>query len=269
MLFRSANDDRIIEYFRSVASGKRPTTGGVVNIDIDVPDGAALDAETFVNSIELQCWSRLAKLSWRPFEEARAFVNGLQLTGQSEWREYCKGRLPSKGMLPKDLPASPNQVYKDRGWFSWGDWLGTGTIAPRLIQYRTFLQAREFARSLDLKGVDEWFKFCHGEYKDKGGLPPDIPTTPYNTYRNEGWISFGDWLGTGSIATFLRQYRPFHEARDYVRRLELKNAHQWNMYIKGQLPSKGSLPKDIPMNPRKVYEDEGWINLGEIGRAHV
>jgi hypothetical protein len=37
----------------------------------------------FVWEIDLQCWDRLAKLSWRPFEEARAFAHRLELRGKS------------------------------------------------------------------------------------------------------------------------------------------------------------------------------------------
>lgn len=25
---------------------------------------------------------------------------------------------------PNNIPANPSQVYKDKGWTSWGDWLG-------------------------------------------------------------------------------------------------------------------------------------------------
>lgn len=30
--------------------------------------------------------------------------------------------------LPPGIPKYPNGVYQDKGWISWGDWLGTGTL---------------------------------------------------------------------------------------------------------------------------------------------
>ena len=78
-----------------------------------------------------------------------------------------------------------------------GDWLGTGTIAPRLRLYRSFKKARAFARALSLKNRDEWNQFCKGKFPEKGTLPPDIPATPHNSYTDKGWAGMGDWLGTG------------------------------------------------------------------------
>ena len=258
----AANDDRIIEYFRSISQGRK-ATGGVINIDIDMSDGEYLDVEKFVNSIELNFWSRLAKLAWRPFEEAREFVHGLKLTGFLAWNEYCKGRLSTKGYLPKDIPITPNQVYRDGGWFNWGDWLGTGTIAFRLREYRPFEEAREFARSLGLKSGAEWFKFCRGQIPAKGLLPIDIPFKPDNTYMATGWKGMGDWLGTGKIANSLREYRPFEEARAFSRSLGLKSNTEWLRFCKGQLKEKGLLPNDIPTNPNKTYMTTGWKGIGD------
>jgi hypothetical protein len=41
-----------------------------------------------------------------------------------------------------------------------------------------------------------------------------ILSAPWTTYVEAGWISLGDWLGTGAIAPFLRQYRPLEKARE-------------------------------------------------------
>jgi hypothetical protein len=56
---------------------------------------------------------------YRSFQEARAFAQKLRLNSQKDWFQYTKS-----GNLPKDIPAYPNQTYKDKGWTSMGDWLG-------------------------------------------------------------------------------------------------------------------------------------------------
>jgi hypothetical protein len=53
------------------------------------------------------------------------------------------------------------------------------------------------------------------------------------------------------------KFRPFTEARDYVRNLGLKNQEDWRQYCKS-----GKRPRDIPANPQKVYKDD-WKNLGD------
>ena len=41
-----------------------------------------------------------------------------------------------------DIPNDPRQVYKNNGWQGMGDWLGTGTVAYKNIQYKPFNKER-------------------------------------------------------------------------------------------------------------------------------
>jgi hypothetical protein len=131
--------------------------------------------------------------------------------------------MPHLGRLPNDIPAEPGRAYADEGWSGFGDWLGTGTIAARLRKHRSFTMARAYARSLKLKSGSEWRAFCNGEMPEKGKLPEDIPAAPNSAYATQGWAGMGDWLGTGRIADQIREYRPFNQARLYVRKLKLKS----------------------------------------------
>ena len=92
------------------------------------------------------------------------------------------------------MPRAPQHVYKNKGWVSMGDWLGTGTVAPHLRKFRSFNQARKFARGLGLKSEKYWRLFSKSP-----GMPNDIPVTPNQVYRDKGWRGMGDWLGTGNI----------------------------------------------------------------------
>jgi hypothetical protein len=76
---------------------------------------------------------------------------------------------------------------------------------------------------------------------------------PTQTYKNKGWKGYGDFLGTGIIATSLRQYRSFKEARKYVHTLKLKSQREWKAYCKS-----GKKPDDIPAFPFSTYANKGW-----------
>jgi hypothetical protein len=197
-----------------------------------------------------------------PFEKARAFVHTLKLKNSDEWRSFCKGQMPEKGMLPAKIPASPNRTYKNKGWIGMGDWLGTGTIAAQLREYRPFKEARAFVQSLNLKSGSEWRKFCKGELSEKGTLPSDIPAKPNETYAADGWKGMGDWLGTGTIAPRLRKYLSFEQAREFVKSLNLRNGNEWKKFCKGQLTEKGNLPANIPAAPELAYKTKGWSGMG-------
>jgi superfamily II DNA or RNA helicase len=254
----ASNDDRIIEYFRAIANGKKRPTGGSVTFDIDERIAKKINLEQFIKDIDLKCWHRLAKLSWRPFEEARAFVRGLGLKNSDEWRKYCLGKIPSKGLIPTDIPTNPHRNYATSGWIGMGDWIGTNAVATFLKEYLPFKKARAFARRLRLKNANEWRQKCKAP-----SFPEEIPKVPYLVYANQGWVDFGDWLGTGYIASVRRKYRPFKSARSFARSLSLKNREEWNLFCKGKMRAKGLLPRDVPACPEQTYKNHGWIGVGD------
>ena len=128
------------------------------------------------------------------------------------------------------------------------------------VNWRPFVEAREYARSLKLKARPEWNEFCRS-----GKLPEDIPATPSRTYEGKGWVSWGDWLGTGRIADQLRQYRSFKQARKFARSLKLKTRKEWIEFCKS-----GELPEDIPADPGQTYEGKGWVGVGDwLGTGRV
>jgi len=57
--------------------------------------------------------------------------------------------------------------------------LGTGNVANFNKQFRPYKEAREFVRSLGLKGYDDWEKYCVS-----GDKPNDIPSNPWQVYSN-------------------------------------------------------------------------------------
>jgi len=185
---------------------------------------------------------------YRNFEDARTFVQKLGLKGVNEWRVYCKSEKK-----PDDIPSAPWTVYKNKGWKSMGEWLGTGRVADQFKQYRPFSDARAFVHSLDLKGQKEWRK----EYCKSGKKPDDIPANPDQVYKNKGWVSFGDWVGNRNIAPTKRKFKPFAEARKFIHSLQLRGGEDWKKYFKSK-----KMPLDIPSHPHIIYKKD-WISWGD------
>ena len=178
------------------------------------------------------------KKQFRDFESEREFVRSLGLQSRKDWQDYYKS-----GKKPDDIPAIPNRTYKNE-FKGMGDWLGTGTIASRYRIYRPFAEARKFVRALNLKGTKEWKEYCAS-----GNKPDDIPSNANLTYKKE-FKGYGDWLGTGRIAYQDRIYRPYQEARKFVRKLGLKNQKDWYEYC-----ASGNKPNDIPADPWITYKE--------------
>lgn len=186
------------------------------------------------------------KKEFRSFEDAQKFTRVLKLKNNKEWRKYC-----SMGIKPKDIPSNPDSVYKDKGWKSWGDWLDTGTIGPRLRKHRSFTDARMFVHSLELRNQHDWSQFCKSCKK-----PNDIPQSPITVYKKE-FKGFGDWLGTGRVANRKRKFRTFADAREFVNKLNLTTKNDWDKFSKSN-----KQPKDIPSNPQRTYKKE-WKGFGD------
>jgi hypothetical protein len=138
----------------------------------------------------------------------------------------------------------------------YGDWLGTGNVAPTKRVFRPFTEARAYVLSLKIENQDAWLDYCRSDKR-----PDDIPVNPDSVYLAE-FESYGDWLGNENISTWKRVYRPFTEARDFVHTLALKNSAQWYAYCKA-----GKKPDDIPSHPQQVYRAEyqgmdDWLGTG-------
>lgn len=196
-------------------------------------------------------YSKAPQKNWLPFEKARAFVQELGFSSQEEWRDYC-----ASGNKPPNIPSRPDQTYSTQ-WKNWGDWLGTGYIATKTRKYRSFEKARAYVHTLNLKNWDEWSAYCKSGHK-----PPTIPTDP-RIYKTQ-FQGYGDWLGTGVIATSKREYLPFEEARNYARELGLKSIREWTNHCKS-----GQKPESIPTNPWQTYEDQfigmgDWLGTGAV-----
>jgi hypothetical protein len=120
-------------------------------------------------------------MEFLPFSKVREFVQTLNLKSHKEWVEYCKSVKK-----PPAVPYNPDREYKDKGWISWGDWLGTTNVAPKNRKYLPFKQAREIVRSLSIKNQGEFRAYSKSITRRL-----DIPSAPQRVYKKE-WKGIND-----------------------------------------------------------------------------
>ena len=128
----------------------------------------------------------LGKEGYLPFEKARAFVHTLNLSGQVEWKVYCKS-----GNKPDNIPTVPEIAYKNKGWQGYSNWVGSSR-SRRVLNYPSFKKAREIAQSLNLSGQIDWKNYCKENTNRK------LPVAPDQVYADTGWTNWGDFLGTNN-----------------------------------------------------------------------
>ena len=264
----ATTDKRIVEYLRAISEGDTPPVGGnPVDGIRSVYSLTNVEAEEFNKAIQLKIWDKVAIGNYRPFEEARAYVQKLNLKSAIEWELFAQNKHKVHKKKPLDIPSRPNNTYKNE-WKGYGHWLGTGRGAAG--NWRLFENARDFVRKLKLKNAIEWQKFCKSKNK-----PFDIPVTPARIYENK-WKGYGNWLGTGNVDLVgaNRKWRPFKKACEFVKKLNIKSQREWKLYSQNKLKKFKMKPIDIPTNPHVAYKNQWrgydyWIGSGKIAPGNM
>lgn len=198
---------------------------------------------------------------FRDFESARKFVRGLALKTQKEWRVYCKTQKP------KNIPSNPARTYAKKGWISWKDWLGykRETALEKRSKFLSISLAKKKIKKIVVENnITSGKKFL--DYVRK--TPIDgIPLHPPSAYANAGWTIWGDFLGTGSVATWQREYISYDEAIKKIHKLKLNSIKEWTDFCKNN--KKWLRENKIPANPTKVYGSK-FLNIRDwLGSKNI
>ena len=243
----ASNDERIVEYFKDKAEIKTPRELKENQFHLEVFSDF-VDESELASQLQIKLWEKLSRFSWMPFEEAREYVRGLQLKSSTDFTKLWR-----QGKLPKNIPSKPRNVYKDQGFISMPDFLGYDTLFQ---DWMPFQDARKFVRSLKFKNEIEW-----EEYAKSTDKPKNIPRTPFNVYKNQGFVSMPDFLGYDSK---FQDWLSYDDALNFVRKLNLKSTSDWRKYIKSN-----SYNIRIPKAPNNHYKDKGWVSFGTFLGTHV
>lgn len=224
------------------------------------------------------------EIRWMSFQDARRLAHSLHTRSRREFEAWARGDAPRDAQgrrrpkPPEQLPASPADVYTRQGtWTSWGDFLGTGNLAPMDQQFVSYAEASRFARDLGIRTRDQWVAYVRGELDALPPRPANIPARPSWQYKHSGWTGWPPFLGTGpprKRRKAPKRYRPFARARAFARRLDLTTERDWKDYARGKRPDLPPRPDDIPKEPRTVYSDQfttmgDWLGTGRKASRHM
>ena len=77
----AANDERIIEYFRTKTSSK----GGGNKVESSDSVFEMISEEDLSDQLNIKVWEKLSKFNWMPFKNAKDYVKNLNIRSISEW----------------------------------------------------------------------------------------------------------------------------------------------------------------------------------------
>ena len=210
------------------------------------------------------------------------------------------------------IPSDPYKTYKDKGWNGLGDFLGTNTVANQnkellpleettdfiielrdkeIVDISSESIYTDFVKAVQWANPNESFEFngqkvtLNQEELEKAQI---LRASPDRSYKDKGWNDFGDFLGTGNIATYDKEFLPIKEASDFIIGLrdkgivDISSQTIFRSFLKavqranpnesfefsGQTItfSEEELKKAqmIPSSPLHTYKDEGLKSIGDL-----
>lgn len=171
------------------------------------------------------------------FQEAYDIVKCINLKSTHEWREWIKKNKKF------NIPYNPDIYYKNDGWISWNHFLNKDFK----IDFLPYIDSVKIIKNLKFKNNIEFKKWIKDNSKKFR-----IPRAPEITYKDKGWVSWGEFLNTNNV--YSKKFISYEEATIILHKLNLKSQKEYLSYIK--------IKKiDLPYNPQVIYKKE-WISWG-------
>ena len=221
---------------------------------------------------QFNLWSTKEDFKWEDYKVAREYVHSLGLKNKAEWEGYVRGR----NLRDAKIPGEPDNVYRNRGWVDWNDWLGirepeTLSEPPQSSlfdnakeglwshhegsKWMNFHEAQRLAREYGFEYEEEWKLFIEGKFTARKPLPEEVPENPDRVYRFVGWKGWKDWLvhPENQIA-----YTGFFRAREFVRSCRIPDKEAWRGFLEENDPLIMEYRFVLPLRPHLEYMDSGW-----------
>ena len=171
------------------------------------------------NDIKVLNYNRIGPLNYLSFDEAKKYIRENNIVTVQQYRDLYKA-----GKIDPDLPAAPEQFYKNEGYTTWGDFSGSGSY-----QSRKTLSIEEFTEKVRELGIRTGKDFLNKlSLEDK--IKYNLPSNPQKHYKIKKF-SWGKILGTGYEATFKRKYKSLKAAKSFLKPLKIPSNSIYEYWI--------------------------------------
>ena len=89
-----------------------------------------------------------------PLRHAKKILKKIKVKSANDYRR----RKKEKKLSPR-FPYKPEIIYQNKGWNSWGDFLGTGRIADQYKIFLSYKQAKKYLSKYNFKKVNDYKTF--------------------------------------------------------------------------------------------------------------
>ena len=149
----------------------------------------------------------------------------------------------------ENVPKTPYDVFKNRGWISWDDFLSF-----ERIKYLTYEESKIYIRNnFNIKTIRDWRNLIN-EKK----LPDNIPKTPNKVY--DEWINWYDFLkNENKTIKNDKNYLSYDDAKQFIKgNYNITKLNDWRILVK-----QNKISECIPNRPYRYYKKE-WISWNDF-----
>lgn len=118
--------------------------------------------------------------------------------------------------------------------------------------WMSFSESKKFTKPLNIQSYFDWKLYWKSHKK-----PKSFPLFPPRIYKKQ-WKGWGDFLGTGTIATKKRKFVSFSYLKQFCKTRNIKSSIQYHQYWRDHIR-----PANMPSNPDVTYKKQwkGWGNF--------
>ena len=175
------------------------------------------------------------------YAEAQKLIQTEGIKSGAQFKQWCKEKRP------RNCPSNPEKAYKSE-WKGWGEFLGTDNVHNK--EFMSYDEAQEIMQKEGIKSRTQFKQWCNEK------RPNNFPWSLENAYKNK-WKSWGEFLGTGTIAPYNIVFMTYVEAQELMQKEGIKTWNQFDQWRKEKRPD------NFPWSPENAYKNE-WMGFGHF-----
>jgi len=178
--------------------------------------------------------------NWMSYEEAVRMVRGAGIKGKRAFMVWKR---------PDGMPSNPDSTYRNKGWTSWGAFLGTGRRTRTTWKTRVpYEEAVRLAREAGIRSAEAFRAWDR---------PWGVPCGPHIAYVGQGWVSWGEFFGTGRKRMRAKGRLPYEDASRLTQAAGIRTNREFENWK--------ARPAGIPAKPALTYNALGvWKDWGHF-----
>ena len=186
------------------------------------------------------------KINYPNFFKLRDFIRKKNFQSYKEYLNYVRNL--KNNTLDFYISPKVDRVYKNKGWISWGDFLGNDVVANFNKKFYSFEEFKKKCKENNISNSKDYRKYLKKRTDLKMHSQPD------KFYKE--WKS---WPETFNLNRGARNYDlSFNQVKDFARKLNLKSEKDWRKFV-----TSDKKPLNIPAQPEMVYKKE-WNGIQDF-----